>query len=61
MYRKKNTWFNSQYSDTIKSNISKIFLKVFKHNFAKGRKFYKIFNYEKHLLHFVNPSKSLLF
>ena len=37
-------WFNSPYSQNVKTNIGKAFLKLVKENFPRGLELYKIFN-----------------
>ena len=37
-------WFNPHYSQNVKANIRKIFLKLVKKHFPRGYKLYKIFN-----------------
>ena len=37
-------WFNSPYSQNVKINIEKAFLKLVKKHFPRGHKLYKVFN-----------------
>ena len=37
-------WFNPPYSQNVKTNIGKTFLKLVKKHFPRGHKLYKIFN-----------------
>ena len=37
-------WFNPSYSQNVKTNIGKRFLKLVKKHFPRGHKLYKIFN-----------------
>ena len=37
-------WLNPRYSQNVKTNIGKTFLKVVKQHFPRGHKLYKIFN-----------------
>ena len=43
--RKRNIlWFNPRYSQSVKSNVGKIFLKLVRSHFPKTHRFHKIFN-----------------
>ena len=43
--RKRNIlWFNPSYSQSVKSNVEKIFLKLVRSHFQKTHRFHKIFN-----------------
>ena len=43
--RKRNIlWFNPPYSESVKSNVGKIFLKLVRSHFPKTHRFHKIFN-----------------
>ena len=42
--KRKIIWFNPPYSNNVKSNVAKQFLKLVRRHFSKGHKLNKIFN-----------------
>ena len=41
---RKVVWFNTPYSQNVKTNIGKLFIKLVRKHFPKNNKYYKIFN-----------------